>query len=194
LVDLRSEGIHEPLVSDSFAAGMNLVSFSCDKLLGGPQCGIIAGDSELVNRVRRNPMYRALRCDKLAIEALASTLLRVLAEDWEAIPTLRMIRQPLEQIHFRAERMALRLAPLDVALRPGESAIGGGATPDQHLATWLVEIATTDAEGVERRLRRAPSPVIARLENDCVVIDLRTVDPSEEEDLIAALQTAALSS
>lgn len=193
LVDLRSEGIREPLVTNSFEAGMNVVSFSCDKLLGGPQCGIISGDAELVQRIRRNPMYRALRCDKLSIEALATTLLRLLAEDWDAIPTLRMIRQPVEQIHFRAERLAARLHPLDVSVTPGESAIGGGSTPDQNLPTWLIEINTGDADGVERRLRRAPTPVIARIERDRVVIDLRTVDPCEEEDLIAALQSAAVS-
>ena len=179
-MDTGLEGISEPLATDSFKAGMNMISFSCDKLLGGPQCGIIAGDAELVQRVRRNPMYRAFRCDKLSIEALSSTLLRLLAEDWEAIPTLRMIRQPVEQILFRAERLAARLNPLDISIQPGESAIGGGSTPNQRLPTWLIEIATPDAEGVERRLRRAPAPVIARIEHDRIVIDLRTVDPAKK--------------
>jgi L-seryl-tRNA(Ser) seleniumtransferase len=137
-------------------------------------------------------MYRALRCDKLAIEALSATLLRLLAEDWMAIPTLRMIRQPVEQIHFRADRLAARLSPLEVSVRPGESPIGGGSTPDQHLATWVIELRTTDAAGIERRLRRAPVPVIARIERDRIVIDLRTVDPKEEDDLVAAVQMAAV--
>lgn len=191
-VDLRSDGVMEPLAAESLEAGINLISFSCDKLLGGPQCGIIAGDAELVQRVRRNPMYRAFRCDKLAIEALSSTLLRLLAQDWDAIPTLRMIRQPAEQIRFRAERLAARLQPLTTVVRPGESAVGGGATPDRHLPTWVIELITPEAEAIERRLRRAPVPVIARIERDHVIVDLRTVDASEEEDLLAALQTAAL--
>jgi L-seryl-tRNA(Ser) seleniumtransferase len=193
VVDLRHRQIYEPLVTDSFAAGVDIVSFSCDKLLGGPQSGIIAGDAELVQRVRRNPMYRTLRCDKLAIEALSATLLRLLAEDWKAIPTLRMIFQSADEIRFRAERVAARLAPLDTTVREGESAIGGGSTPDQRLPTWLIEIATPDPEVLERKLRRAPVPVIARIEHSHVLADLRTVDPSEEEDLIAAIQAAALS-
>jgi L-seryl-tRNA(Ser) seleniumtransferase len=192
LVDLRHREIREPMVSESFEAGINIVSFSCDKLLGGPQSGIIAGDVELVQRVRRNPMYRAMRCDKLAIEALSATLLRLLAEDWNAIPTLRMIFQSADEIRLRAERVAARLAPLHTAVREGESAIGGGSTPDQSLPTWLIEIATSDPDGLERKLRRAPTPVITRIERDYVVADLRTVDPREEEDLIAAIQAAAV--
>ncbi len=193
LVDLRHRDIHEPLVSESFAAGINIVSFSCDKLLGGPQSGIIAGDAEFVQRVRRNPMYRALRCDKLAIETVSATLLRLLAEDWNAIPTLRMIFQSADEIRSRAERVAARLAPLHTRVREGESAIGGGSTPDQSLPTWLIEIATHDPDGLERKLRRAPVPVITRIEHDHVVADLRTVDPREEGDLIAAIQAAAIS-
>ncbi|MGA8596132.1 MAG: L-seryl-tRNA(Sec) selenium transferase [Bryobacteraceae bacterium] len=193
LVDLRDHEIQEPLVSESFDAGINIVSFSCDKLLGGPQSGIIAGDAELVQRVRRNPMYRAMRCDKLAIEALSATLLRLLGEDWNAIPTLRMIFRSADEIRFRAERVAARLGPLHTTVREGESAIGGGSTPDQSLPTWLIEIATSDPDALERKLRRAPVPVIARIERDHVVADLRTVDPREEEDLIAAFQAAAIS-
>lgn len=194
VIDLSAKGIHEPLVSASFAAGANIVSFSCDKLLGGPQSGIIAGDTELVNRIRRNPMYRALRCDKLAIEALSATLRALLTENWRAIPTLRMIFEPSEAIRIRAERLIERLYPLDVSMQKGESAIGGGSTPDQTLPTWLVAISTGNPELFECRLRRAPVPVIARIERDRILLDLRTVAPAEEEDLAAAVQMAALKS
>jgi L-seryl-tRNA(Ser) seleniumtransferase len=194
VVDLRSRGIDEPVVADAFTAGANIASFSCDKLLGGPQSGIIAGDSDLVQRIRRNPMYRALRCDKLAIEALSATLRKLLAEEWESIPTLRMIFAPAEEIRFRAERVAARLSPLSARVKAGESAIGGGSTPDLTLPTWVVAIAAPNANSFECRLRRAPVPVIARIEHDDVVFDLRTVAHREEEDLIAAIQSAAVSS
>ncbi len=109
LIDLRPHGIDEPLVTDSLAAGVNVVSFSCDKLLGGPQSGIIAGDAELMNRIRRNPMYRAFRVDKLIIESLQTTLRHLLRENWRAIPTLRMIFARMDEIRARAERVAAQL-------------------------------------------------------------------------------------
>lgn len=193
VVDLRAYGINEPVVTESFSAGANVVSFSCDKLLGGPQTGIIAGDRTLIDTLRRNSMYRAFRCDKLAIEVLASTLQRLLKEDWQSIPTLRMILQPLESIRIRAERLAHRLLPVEVHLSDGESAIGGGSTPDQTIPTCLLEIATPRPSAFEQHLRHAPTPVIARIERDRIVVDLRTVAPDEEESLIAALQSAALS-
>jgi L-seryl-tRNA(Ser) seleniumtransferase len=192
LVDLRSVGINEPLVRDSLEAGATLVSFSCDKLLGGPQCGIITGDTDTVQRVRRSPLYRAFRCDKLSIEALSATLLRLLAEDWQAIPTLRMIRQPAEHILSRAKHIAERLKPLHTSIEQGQSAIGRGATPDIELPTWLIKIESQEPERSERRLRRAPVPVIARIDAGYIVIDLRTVAPSEEDDLVAALQSAVV--
>jgi L-seryl-tRNA(Ser) seleniumtransferase len=194
VVDLRTKGIDEPLVAETFAAGANIASFSCDKLLGGPQSGIIAGDAELVNRIRRNPMYRAFRCDKLAIEALSATLRALLSEEWERIPTLRMILQSEDEIRMRAEQLAPRLYPLDVSIREGESAIGGGSTPDQTLPTWLLALSVSDPDHFECKLRRAPVPVIARIERDKILLDLRTVAPREEEDLVAAVQLAALRS
>ena len=192
LVDLSSVGIDEPLVRNSLEAGVTIVSFSCDKLLGGPQCGIITGDAGTVQRVRRSPMYRAFRCDKLSIEALSATLLRLLAEDWQSIPTLRMIRQSADEIHLRAETITERLKPLCAAIMQGQSAIGRGATPDIQLPTWLIKIQTQDADRSERRLRRAPVPVIARIDAGHIVIDLRTVAPAEEDDLLTALQSAVI--
>jgi L-seryl-tRNA(Ser) seleniumtransferase len=190
LVDLKRFGFTEPLVSESFTAGVPLVSFSCDKLLGGPQSGIIAGDAGLVDRVRRNPMYRAFRVDKLVIEALETTLRHLLTENWEALPALRMIAVSSQELRLRAERMAIRLSPLEVHMAEGKSAAGGGSTPDQTLPTWLVQIAVPSVNGLEHRLRQAPVPVIARIEKDMLTLDLRTVASDEEESLIASIRYA----
>lgn len=191
LVDLRPRGIDEPLVRDSIDAGVNIASFSCDKLLGGPQSGIIAGDAELLARIRRNPMYRAFRIDKLISEALETTLRHLLVENWNAIPTLRMILADVSEIHDRAERVARRLNGMEVAVREGESAIGGGSTADQTLPTWVIEIAAGDVMEFEQRLRTADTPVIARVERDKIVIDLRTVLEDEAELLISTVLVAA---
>jgi L-seryl-tRNA(Ser) seleniumtransferase len=188
LVDLREAGVTEPLVGESLQAGIDLVSFSCDKLLGGPQTGIIAGKKDLVERVRRNPMYRAFRPDKLIVQALAATLRNLLLERYDAIPALRMIRMPLSEIGARAEALAARIPGARVM--EGESVIGGGSTPDQSLPTWLVAIACDSPNARERRLRQGDPPVIVRIERDQLLIDLRTVLPAEEPALAAALLEA----
>ncbi len=191
LVNLKDRGIEEPLVADSFRSGVNLVSFSCDKLLGGPQSGIVAGDAELVERVRRNPMYRAFRVDKLVIESMQKTLQHLLTEQWNAIPTLQMIFASVEEIHDRANRVLRRLAMPNVWLRESESAIGGGSTPDQTLPTWVVELTVPSAAKFERALRRQTVPVICRIERDKILLDMRTVANEEEELLASAVQHAA---
>ncbi|MDQ2777652.1 MAG: L-seryl-tRNA(Sec) selenium transferase [Acidobacteriota bacterium] len=187
LVDLKPQGIDEPLVKDSFAAGANVCSFSCDKLLGGPQSGIIAGDAGLVERIRRNPMYRAFRADKLIIEALEHTLQHLLLQNWTAIPTLRMIFADVAEIHARAERVAVALSALTAKVREAESPIGGGSTPDQNLPTWVVELNVPNPVQFERRLRAASYPVIARIEHDGIVLDMRTVAEEEEQALSASV-------
>jgi L-seryl-tRNA(Ser) seleniumtransferase len=190
LIDLRPHGIDEPVVADSLAAGVNLVSFSCDKLLGGPQSGIIAGDLELVQRVRRNPMYRAFRVDKLIVEALETTLRHLLTENWQAIPTLRMILANPKEVRERADRVMRKLEDLDARVRESTSAIGGGSTPDQTLPTWVVELSVPNPTAFERRLRLGQVPVIARIERDKVILDMRTIADEEEEALAAAVQIA----
>jgi L-seryl-tRNA(Ser) seleniumtransferase len=190
VVDLCPHGIDEPLVADSLDADINLVSFSCDKLLGGPQSGIIAGDPELVQRVRRNPMYRALRVDKLIVEALETTLRHLIAENWQAIPTLRMIFAAPEEIQARAERVLQGLQGMDAAVRESKSAIGGGSTPDQTLPTWVIELAVPNPAAFERRLRLGQVPVVARIERDRIILDMRTVADEEEKLLVAAIQGA----
>ncbi|MGA1996502.1 MAG: L-seryl-tRNA(Sec) selenium transferase [Bryobacteraceae bacterium] len=187
IVDLRPFGIDEPLVRDSLAAGASLVSFSGDKLLGGPQAGILAGQPELVARLRRNPLFRALRLDKLAYQALGNTLRHLLFEAWERIPALAMIRQPAAAIRSRAEALLARLPRLPASLLEGQSVIGGGATPEQSLPTWLIAV-EGNASRAEKRLRHGNPPVVARIQNDTLLLDLRTVFPEEEEELAAALE------
>lgn len=191
MVDLRPFGISEPLVTDSFRAGVNLVSFSCDKLLGGPQSGIIAGDPELLKRIRRNPLYRAFRVDKLVIEALQKSLQHILLERWDAIPTLQMIFANVDELYRRAERVREKLGLPAVQLRQGESAIGGGSTPDQSLPTWIVEVTVQSAAKFERALRKQAPPVICRIERGKIMLDMRTVSDEEEDLLVAAVVQAA---
>ena len=187
MVDLRSSGITEPLVSESLAAGVNLVSFSCDKLLGGPQAGILAGDAETVARLRRNPMFRALRVDKLIYQALETTLRAYLWQRYEDVPALRMLAETADSIRARAERLRAAMPDLRTTLISGESVAGGGSTPDQSLPTWLIAVEGKVVEW-EKRLRESDPPVIARIEDGRLLIDLRTVLPEEEDELAAALQ------
>ena len=187
IVDLRPYGIDEPLVSESLAAGADLVSFSGDKLLGGPQAGILAGKAELIGRLRRNPLFRAFRLDKMVCQALETTLRHLLLERWEAVPALAMIRQSATEIRARAERLLAR-SGLHAELISGSSVIGGGATPERSIPTWLIAVACADVLEGERRLRAANPPVIARIEKEKLVLDLRTVRPEEEDELAAAVR------
>jgi len=189
VVDLRPYGVDEPLAQDSLRAGVDLVSFSGDKLLGGPQAGILAGRAELIARLRRNPMYRVVRLDKLICQALEATLRSLLLERYDQVPALAMIRQPAAEIRARAEAFLKRVPGLRAELIPGESMIGGGATPEQPLPTWLIAIACEDVAAAEARLRSAAPPVIARIADDRLLIDLRTVFAEEEAELARALQT-----
>ncbi|HFB97808.1 MAG TPA: L-seryl-tRNA(Sec) selenium transferase, partial [Bryobacterales bacterium] len=190
VADLRPYGVEEPRPQESLAAGVNLVSFSGDKLLGGPQAGIIAGDDELIHRVRRNPMFRALRLDKLIYQALEETLRRHLLEQYDSIPALRMIRMPAGEIKKRADALLGRLPEGAASVEEGRSLIGGGSTPEQSIPTWLVVIRTGGVAEIDRRLRTGEPPVVARIEKDRLVVDLRTVFPEEEPALVRALQEA----
>jgi len=201
LANLSEMGISEPTVGESVAAGFSLVLFSGDKLLGGPQAGIIAGRKELVARVRRHPLFRALRVDKLTTATLEATLRAYLRGAWDQIPSQQMIRATLEQVSERAKRLAESLLPrlaereasLDIV--EGNSLVGGGSTPSQSLPTRLVRVESKrySAGELEKRLRGAPAgiPVIARIEEDRLLIDLRTVFVEQEaalrESLVAAL-------
>jgi L-seryl-tRNA(Ser) seleniumtransferase len=189
LVDLKEYGVDEPLVDDSIRAGAAVVSFSGDKLLGGPQTGIITGRPDLIGRIRRNPMYRAFRVDKLITAALEATLRNILFGRWHELPALQMIATPADRIRERAEAVRTKL-PVPAEIQSGESVIGGGSTPDQSLPTYLLSVRCIDVPRIERRLREADPPVITRVEDGALLLDLRTVFETEEDDLIAALTSA----
>jgi len=200
LVDLSEYGIHEPTVRQSVEAGISLVTFSGDKLLGGPQAGIIAGKREFVQRVRRHPLFRALRVDKLTITALEVTLAAYQRGALDEVPALAMIRVTLKEMETRSRNFIRELTPslsmseLDLEIADGESLAGGGSTPAQWLPTKVIRIKSRrySASQMEQRLRRGPSatPVIARLEDDHLVIDLRTVFGEQEAALAEALAAA----
>jgi len=187
LTDLREYGVDEPLAQDSLRAGADLISFSGDKLMGGPQAGILAGKADLVARLRRNPMFRVLRVDKLIYQALETTLRNILLEKWEAIPALRMIRCDSDTIRARAVQFLEQVAG---TLIEGQSVIGGGSTPGQALAAILIAPETSDVVRVEQRLRQGDPPVIVRIERGRLLIDLRTVSPEEDGELVAAVKAA----
>ena len=176
----------------SIAAGVDLVCFSGDKLLGGPQCGIIAGRKALVDRLRTHPLMRALRADKITFAMLEATLSEYSAgRAASTIPVQRMLHLSAEEIEARAQALAETLAASGwrVAMISGSSAVGGGSAPGLELPTVLLSIATDgeSADATERWLRSLDPPVIARIEHDRVVLDLRTVLPEQDQALTALL-------
>jgi L-seryl-tRNA(Ser) seleniumtransferase len=191
VADLRRFGVEEPLVADSIRAGVNLVSFSGDKLLGGPQAGILAGDQGFVGRLRRNPMFRALRLDKLIYQALETTLRNLVLERWDQIPALRLIARTSEELKARAERLLGRLDGLRASLLEGSSVIGGGSTPGQPLKSWLIAV-DCDVIEAERQCRLSDPPVVARIEDRRLLIDLRTVFVEDEDDLARVIRAACV--
>jgi L-seryl-tRNA(Ser) seleniumtransferase len=201
LVDLSAAGIAEPVVRRSIEAGVSIVLFSGDKLLGGPQAGVIAGKNELIARIRRHPLFRALRVDKLTIAALEATLSAYLRGAVDEIPALRMIRMTIDETQRRTETFLRELTPelplgeVEIEIADGTSLAGGGSTPTQSLPSKIIRIASArhSASQLEQRLRRAPAgvSVIARVEDDRLVLDLRTVF-LEQEPLLRKTLAAAL--
>jgi L-seryl-tRNA(Ser) seleniumtransferase len=199
LIDLRSVGINgEPSVLDSLRAGVDVVTYSGDKLLGGPQAGVISGRADLVARMRSNSLFRALRVDKLTYAALEATLLAYVKRDHDAVPVLRMMRLSKDEIARRAEAVVsavesarVKSALLTLALVDGESVIGGGAAPSAVLPTRLIALthANLGADDLNNRLRAATPPVIARVEDGRVLLDLRTVFPGQDAILATALSS-----
>jgi L-seryl-tRNA(Ser) seleniumtransferase len=192
LLELRSIGISgEAGVLDSLRSGVDIVTYSGDKLLGGPQAGLISGAPELVARMRSNSLFRALRVDKLIYAALEATLLQYVRHDHDAIPTLRMMRLSKEAIGERAQALAARIAGprLKVEIVDGESILGGGAAPSSVLATRLLAVSCEDlsADELATRLRGSEPPIIARVEEGRVLLDLRTVFPEQDAAVVAAL-------
>jgi L-seryl-tRNA(Ser) seleniumtransferase len=198
LFDLSAVGIGgEPGVLDSLRRGVDIVTYSGDKLLGGPQAGILSGRGDLIARMRSNSLFRALRVDKLTYAALEATLLAYVKRDHDAIPALRMMRLSKDDIGRRAEAVAgkIKLGKISTTLVDGESLIGGGAAPSASLPTRLLAISCEGASADElaARLRATDPPVIARVEEGRVLLDLRTVLPEQDEALANELARAATS-
>jgi L-seryl-tRNA(Ser) seleniumtransferase len=189
LIDLRTAGITgEPDVVASLRAGVDLVTYSGDKLLGGPQAGVLSGRRDLVARIRANPLFRALRVDKLTYAALEATLLAYVRGDYDCVPALRMMHLPKEAIRQRAQALAARVnsSGLETELMDGESVMGGGAAPSSVLPTALLAVTCDElsTDELASRLRRYDVPIVARVEEGRVLLDLRTVFP-EQDGMIA---------
>ena len=196
LVDLQNFGISgEPSVLDSLRAGVDIVTYSGDKLLGGPQAGLISGRADLIARMRANSLFRALRVDKMTYAALEATLLAYVKRDHDAIPTLQMMRLTQEEIGRRAGAVAAqaRSPRLNIEVTDGESVIGGGAAPSSVLPTRLLALNCDglSADELSARLRASDPPVIARVEQGRVLLDLRTVFADQDSMIAAALDRIA---
>jgi len=200
LVDLRPWGFpYEPTVPEVVASGVDLVSFSGDKLLGGPQAGIVVGKRAVVSRLKKNPWNRALRIDKFTIAALEATLTAYeVGNARDAVPTLRLLTEPLATVTARARRVLRGLGAetaqrLAARVEQGRAQVGGGALPTVELPTAGVALGATDAaaRALDAALRVGEPPVVGRLVEDRLFLDCRTVLPSQVSALVKALVAAA---
>ena len=181
----------EPRVDDSLRDGADVAAFSGDKLLGGPQAGILVGRAELVSRLRRHPLARAVRMDKASIAALEATLRHYARGDaFAAIPVLRMIAAPVETLQARVE-VWRAATPLPAEVVPSRAMIGGGSLPGEGLDSRALAITVAHPERAARALRTLPTSVVGRVEGDRLLLDARTVAPSEDGNLVAALRQLA---
>ena len=197
LVDLSRYGLHnEPTVSELMKTGVDVLTFSGDKLLGGPQAGIILGKKEIIDRVKKNPLNRALRIDKFTLAGLESVLRLYFDEKMalQTIPTLTMLTMPLKTIEKRARRLLRKIKQIPaetcgISLLKTESRAGGGSLPEQGLASSAVALApgSMTVNGLELKLRSADPPVIGRIEDDRFILDMRTVADNELDRLAALL-------
>lgn len=190
LLDTAQFGLaHEPTVQEAVKAGAALVAFSGDKLLGGPQAGIIVGRKDLVDKLKKHPLARAMRADKLCLAALNATLLHYLKDEaLREIPLWRMLSEPAEEIGWRAESWVAVLGLGQVL--PSVSTIGGGSLPGETLPTHVVALSVPAPNALAARLRAQNPPIIARVADDLVLLDPRTVQESEEHALITGVSTA----
>lgn len=192
LLPLRTLGVNESGVMDSVRAGVDIVTYSGDKMLGGPQAGLLSGREELIRKIRSNPLFRALRVDKLTFAALEATLMEYVRQNYDAVPFARMMRLQPEEIRRRAENI-LNSARADSKLRleiiPGESLVGGGSAPTSTLPTYLLAITAEglSADELSARLRSHNPSVVARVEEGRTLVDLRTVFEQEDSQVAQAL-------
>ena len=193
LIDFAEFGLRdEPIVRESIETGASLVLFSGDKLVGGPQCGIIVGDDALVEKVKRHPMTRAVRVDKVTLAGLAATLrlYRDKEKAKDAIPLLAMLSTPVENLRLRAERIASQLSGqslfASVTTELGQATLGGGSLPDQFLPAWCVVLrpASHTVDELATMLRTANRPIFGRIRNDQLILDLRAVDPRDDTAIV----------
>ncbi len=194
LFDYRKHGIgEEPTVQETLEAGADLVSFSGDKLLGGPQAGMIAGRKDLIDHLKKNQLARVLRVDKFTLAALEATLRQHIFEETNDIPAIRDITKNAEEIKKRAKglqnKLLIKSAFFDTEVIPGTSQVGGGTMPAVELETYLLSIRSKpdSASELEQKLRNRSIPIIARIKDEKILIDLRTVSEDEEEYILQAL-------
>jgi len=188
LIDTSQFGIaREPMVQDSIKAGADIVCISGDKLLGGPQAGVILGKKELISKIKKHPLARAVRADKLCLAALEATLVHYLKGDaLEQIPTWKMIATKLPEIKKRAEKWRKSLGIGTVEM--DQSTIGGGSLPGENLGTYVLSIQVNQSEKMLKSLRQNTPPIIARVQQDRILFDPRTVLELEEAELLAGLK------
>jgi L-seryl-tRNA(Ser) seleniumtransferase len=197
LLDTRPFGLaYEPRVQDSVQAGATLVTFSGDKLLGGPQAGLIVGQGEAIARLRRYPLTRALRVDKTTLAALAATLAAYVRDEaLDRIPVWRMVAAHPAELAARAARWAAALQAEGIAaeVQPGQSTVGGGSLPGETLPTHVLALAGGSPDRLAEALRRGQPPVVARITGDALCFDPRTVLPEEDGALVGAILAASAS-
>ncbi len=190
LLDTGAFGLgHEPTVQEAMAAGADVICFSGDKLLGGPQAGIIIGRTELLDKIKRHPLARAVRADKLCLAGISATLLHYLkGEALSKIPVWQMISMQTSLIRQRAENWRVALETGEIF--PGQSMVGGGSLPEENLPTWLLSLDVKKPNQFLSRLREMPQALVARIENERIVLDPRTVFPEQDKQVIENLKAA----
>jgi len=190
LFDTSKYGLaHEPTVQESLSAGVDVVCFSGDKLLGGPQAGIIVGKKALIDKIKKHPLARAVRADKVCLAGISATLLHYLKDDAEReIPIWKMMSLTLKQVKGRAEAWKNELGQGNVV--EGESTVGGGSLPGESFKTWLLSLEVKSTDKFLKKLREQHPPIIARTESDKVLLDPRTVFPEQEGALLVGLNNA----
>jgi L-seryl-tRNA(Ser) seleniumtransferase len=189
LIDTAKYGLaHEPMVQESLSAGVDIVCFSGDKLLGGPQAGIILGRKDLIDRIKKHPLARAVRADKTCLAGITATLMHYLKDEAEReIPVVRMMSLTPQQVKVRAEAWREALGQGEVT--ESESTVGGGSLPEESMPTFVLALSVKSPDKFMKRLREADPPVIARMENDRVLLDPRTVFEEQDATIISTLRS-----